>query len=104
MNERLPDATSLNGPQHGRCFHEVRPGSYDVKNVLHFMVAAIQPLAFVSSMGTSHRMSALCGLRQAFCFLRESQKSRAGDLGGKLGKFQPGCNASDEFVTPSRVL
>src|SRR5260370_20238885 len=85
MNERLPDATSLNGPQHGRCLHEVRSSSYHVKNVLHFMVAAIQPLAFLSSMATSHRMSALCGLRQAFCFLRESQKRRAVDFIRKIG-------------------
>jgi hypothetical protein len=36
MNERLPDTAALESAQNGRRFHEVRPGSYDVKNVLHF--------------------------------------------------------------------
>jgi hypothetical protein len=55
VKERLPDTASLNGPQHGRRFHEVRPGSDYVKNLLHFMIAANQPLAFLSSTGRSHR-------------------------------------------------
>jgi len=33
MNQYLPDAAPLQAPQNGRRFHEVRPGSYNMKNM-----------------------------------------------------------------------
>jgi hypothetical protein len=35
VHQRLPDTQLLNGPQHRRCLHKIRPSADHVENVPH---------------------------------------------------------------------